>query len=97
MRLRMTSELSKLLRSLPVVSVVESQVGNHVYLGHGVIQTGLLAYPAIVRVFLTGDGKLVASVKSEAAKIEIEQFFTTEEEREQFPKAVKRVIQASLN
>ena len=93
----MTNELSKLLRSLPVISVVESQVGNHVYLGHGMIRTGLLMYPATIRVFLTGDGKLVASVKSEAAKIEIEQFFTTEEERERFPKMVERVIQASLN
>lgn len=93
----MTDELSKLLKSLPVTSIVESQVGNHVYLGHGIIRTGLLAYPATIRVFLTEDGKLVASVKSKAAKIEIEQFFTTEEEREQFPKIVERVIQASLN
>jgi hypothetical protein len=93
----MTNELSKLLRSLPVMSVVESQVGNHIYLGHGMIRTGLLAYPATIRVFLTDEGKLVASVKSEAAKIEIEQSFTTEEEREQFPKAVERMIQVSLN
>lgn len=93
----MTDELSKLLRNLPITSVVESQVGNHVYLGHGIIRTGLLTYPVTIRVFLTGEGKLVASVKSEAAKIDIEQFFTTEEEREQFPKVVGQIIQASLN
>jgi hypothetical protein len=93
----MTDELSKLLKSLPVVSVIESQVGNHVYLGHGIIKTGFMMYPATIRVFLTDDGKLVASVKSDKAGIEVEQFFTTEEERESFPKVVERVIQASLN
>lgn len=93
----MTDELSKLLRSLPVISVVESQVGNHVYLGHGKIRTGMIEYPATIRIFLTEDGKLVASVKSDRAKIDIEQFFTTEEEREQFPKVVEQAIQASLN
>lgn len=96
LRQRMSAELREMLRSIPVKGLKESQVGNHVYLGHGHVEVGGRRTPAQVRVWIR-DGGLMAGVSTSDGRVQVYEPFTTKEERKAFPAAVKNGMRLLLN
>ena len=95
-RLELTDDLRKMLMGLPVRKLVETQVGNHVYLADGEIMVGSRYFPVRIRVWTDGDG-LRARVKALRAGLDVELPFETEGDRKAFPAAVQEAAEKCLN
>jgi hypothetical protein len=94
-RLELTDDLRKMLMQLPVRKLVETQVGNHVYLADGEIMVGSRYFPVRIRVWK--DDELRARVKSLKAGLDVESPFETQEDREAFPVLVRKAAEKCLN
>jgi hypothetical protein len=95
-RLELTDDLRRVLMRLPVRKLVETQVGNHVYMANGEIMVGPRYYPVRIRVWTDGS-ELMASVTAPRAGLEVELPFGTPEDRKAFPDAVHVAANNCLN
>lgn len=95
-RLELTDDLRKMLMRLPVKGLVETQVGNHVYLADGELMIGSRYFPVRIRVWTDGD-ELKARVKAPKAGLDVQLTYETEEDREAFPAAVRKAAEKCLN
>ncbi len=95
-RLELTDDLRKMLMQLPVRKLVETQVGNHIYLANGEMMIGSRYFPVRIRVWTDGDG-LRAQVKAPRAALDVQLPFGTEEDRKVFPATVRKAAEKCLN
>lgn len=95
-RLKMSDALRQMVFGIPVSDLVETQVGDHIYLGQGVVKTGVLGHPAAVRVWVGEDG-IRARVKSDPAGLLVDMPFGTENEQRQFMDSVREAVKKLLN
>ena len=89
-RLRLTDEIGRVIRQLPVRGLEETQVGNHVYMGTGKIRIGSLDYDAKVRIWID-DGRMMAAVKALGAGLNVSAAMT------ELPEAVQVAARRCLN
>lgn len=92
----MTVELKEMIRDLPVLGLRESQVGSHVYLGHGYVESGGKRVETRVRVWIA-EGELRAGVSTADGRVRVCEPFTTSEDRKAFPEAVRRGMRLLLS
>lgn len=92
----MSEQLGRMLRSIPA-SLTENVKTDCVYLGTGSLTVGHDRPDVSIRVFLSGEGKTMASIRSKKAMLDVVAPFGTEEEQAAFPKKAVRAIVAGMN
>lgn len=97
MRLTMSEQLSRMLQAMPV-RLREDVKADCVYLGVGYLDGESLEKPDVaVRVFLSPEGRTLASISSKEAGYTFSAPFDTEAERQAFPEEAKRIIFSKMN
>ena len=95
-RLRLTNELEEMIRELPVKGLEETQVGNHVYMGRGMIRVGTQDYPVQLRVWIDGD-TMRAAVRAKRAGLEVYEVLGGPRDILELPEAVREAVRKCLN
>lgn len=95
-RLELTDDLRKMLMRLPVRGLVETQIGNHIYLADGELMVGSRYFPVRIRVWKNREG-LQAQVKAPKAALDVQLPFEIKEDREMFPVKVREAAEKCLN
>lgn len=49
-RLKLADDIRKLVEGLPLSGLVETQIGNHVYVANGELNTGFCKHPVVLRI-----------------------------------------------
>jgi hypothetical protein len=94
-RIKLSEEIGRLLRSIPIKGMVETQVGNHVYMAEGELNIGSEKHLVKIRISHR-NGNFNLRVKS-SALLDLLLPFDTPEERETVPRILKEKIQKLLN
>ena len=95
-RLRLSGELSEMIRGLPVQGLRETQVGNHIYMGNGTIRVGSQEYPVRIRVWIDG-GSMRAAVRARRAGLEVDEVLDGPEDILALPETVRTAVERCLN
>lgn len=94
-RLKMADDIRKLLTELPQLSLVENQVGNHVYTADGVLITGACRQKVKIRIRRCEE-KFNLTIRMNEG-LEVVMPFDTEEQKAMAPIRVQEALQRTLN
>ena len=79
----MVDNLKDILLNIPNLELEETQIGNHIYYGHGNFKIGIILYPCRLRVWIDKNNMKII-LKSPKANIEIIEQFDSELGRKNF-------------
>lgn len=93
-RLEMSAEIRTLLESLPIVDFVETQLGNHIYMGKGKVKIGSQTVNSYIRIW-TQDNDIMVYLK--AGNLSATHLFNSKEEQKRSVVLFKNLLKFGWN